>query len=113
MNAATDFDSRTMKPLYTLLYGVAGVSNALKVAETCGMPQEIVEKSSAYLGKQEYVLNDLIRDLESEKKAAEAERRQGGPLPRGDAAEAGGPQGEKGRLPERSGRALPEEGDGP
>lgn len=78
LNVATDFDTRTMKPLYTLLYGVAGVSNALKVAETCGMPREIVEKSSFYLGKQEYVLNDLIRDLESEKKAAEAERRKAG-----------------------------------
>jgi DNA mismatch repair protein MutS2 len=78
LNVATDFDTRTMKPLYTLLYGVAGVSNALKVAETCGMPREIVEKSSAYLGKQEYVLNDLIRDLETEKKAAEAERRKAG-----------------------------------
>ena len=78
LNVATDFDTRTMKPLYTLLYGVAGVSNALKVAETCGMPREIVEKSSSYLGKQEYVLNDLIRDLETEKKAAEAERKKAG-----------------------------------
>jgi DNA mismatch repair protein MutS2 len=78
LNVATDFDARTMKPLYTLLYGVAGVSNALKVAETCGMPREIVEKSSSYLGKQEYVLNDLMRDLESEKRAAEAERRKAG-----------------------------------
>ena len=78
LNVATDFDTGTMKPLYTLLYGVAGVSNALKVAETYGMPREIVEKSSTYLGKQEYVLNDLIRDLESEKKAAEAERKKAG-----------------------------------
>ncbi len=76
LNVATDFDPRTMKPLYTLLYGVAGVSNALKVAEACGMPREIVEKSAAYLGKQEYVLNDLIRGLESEKKAAEVDRRK-------------------------------------
>jgi len=57
---------------------VAGVSNALKVAETCGMPREIVEKSFAYLGKQEYVLNDLIRGLESEKKAAETDWRKAG-----------------------------------
>ena len=78
LNVATDFDTGTMRPLYTLLYGVAGVSNALKVAETYGMPREIVEKSSTYLGKQEYVLNDLIRDLESEKKAAEAERKKAG-----------------------------------
>ena len=54
MNVATDFDPRTMKPLYRLLYGMAGVSNALKVAEKRGLPAEIIEKSAAYLGKQEY-----------------------------------------------------------
>lgn len=76
LNVATDFDTATMKPLYTLLYGIAGVSNALKVAEKCGMPRQIVEKSFSYLGTQEYVLNDLISGLETEKKAAEEERRQ-------------------------------------
>lgn len=76
MNAATDFDGVTMKPLYRLLYGAAGVSNALKVAQMCGLPAEIVEKSSTYLGKQEYVLNDLIRGLETERKAAEEEKRK-------------------------------------
>ncbi|MGD0228942.1 MAG: Smr/MutS family protein [Syntrophorhabdales bacterium] len=75
MNVATDFDNRTMKPLYTLLYGLAGVSNAIKVAEASGMPRAIVEKSVSYLGKQEYVLNDLITGLETEKKAAAEERK--------------------------------------
>jgi DNA mismatch repair protein MutS2 len=75
-NVATDFDPQTMKPLYTLLYGIAGVSNALRVAEKAGMPAAIIEKSQSYLGKQEYVLNDLIRGLEIEKKQAEEERRQ-------------------------------------
>jgi len=76
LNVATDFDPQTMKPLYRLLYGMAGVSNALKVAEKSGLPREIVEKSYSYLGKQEYVLNDLIAGLEKEKKEAEEERRQ-------------------------------------
>jgi DNA mismatch repair protein MutS2 len=76
LNVATDFDSQTMKPLYTLLYGMAGVSNALKVAEKAGMPSAIIERSQSYLGKQEYVLNDLIHGLEREKKEAEEERRQ-------------------------------------
>ena len=66
LNTATDFDTDTMKPLYRLLYGVAGVSNAIHVAENCDMPREIVEKSYAYLGKQEYMLNDLVRGLEEE-----------------------------------------------
>lgn len=76
LNVATDFDSQTMKPLYTLLYGMAGVSNALRVAEKAGMPAAIIERSQSYLGKQEFVLNDLIRGLEVEKKEAEEERRQ-------------------------------------
>jgi DNA mismatch repair protein MutS2 len=65
-----------MKPLYTLLYGVAGVSNALKVAEKTGLPSAILERSYSYLGKQEYVLNDLIEGLEREKKEAEEEKRK-------------------------------------
>lgn len=73
-NVATDFDSRTMKPLYRLIYGIAGVSNALKVAEKNGMPAGIIEKSYGYLGKQEYVLNDLIRGLETERRDAEEEK---------------------------------------
>jgi DNA mismatch repair protein MutS2 len=76
LNVATDFDPKTMKPLYTLLYGVAGVSNALKVAEKTGLPSAILEKSYSYLGKQEYVLNDLIEGLEREKKEAEEEKRR-------------------------------------
>ena len=76
LNAATDFDSRTMKPLYRLVYGAAGVSNALKVAQMSGMPQEIIDKSANYLGKQEYVLNDLVRGLETETKAAQEEKRK-------------------------------------
>lgn len=76
LNVATDFDQKTMKPLYTLLYGMAGVSNALKVAEKAGMPAAIIERSESYLGKQEYVLNDLIHGLEVEKKEAEEERRK-------------------------------------
>ncbi len=76
LNVATDFDPKTMKPLYTLLYGMAGVSNALKVAEKTGLPAAIIEKSYSYLGKQEYVLNDLIKGLEAEKKEAEEEKRK-------------------------------------
>ena len=76
LNVATDFDPQTMRPLYTLLYGMAGVSNALRVAEKAGMPPAIIERSQSYLGKQEFVLNDLIHGLEIEKKEAEEERRQ-------------------------------------
>jgi DNA mismatch repair protein MutS2 len=74
LNAATDFDSATMRPLYRLLYGVAGVSNAIHVAENCDMPPEIISKSYEYLGRQEYMLNDLVRGLEEERGKLREER---------------------------------------
>jgi DNA mismatch repair protein MutS2 len=76
INVATDFDPKGMKPLYRLIYGMAGLSNALKVAENSGMPAAIIEKSYSYLGKQEFILNDLIKGLEKEKKEAEEEKRK-------------------------------------
>ena len=83
LNVATDFDTETMRPLYRLLYGMAGVSNALHVAEACEMPQEIMERSYEYLGKQEFMLNDLVKGLEVERKKLQDERAELGRL-RGD-----------------------------
>jgi DNA mismatch repair protein MutS2 len=80
LNVATDFDTETMRPLYRLLYGMAGVSNALHVAEACEMPQEIMERSYEYLGKQEFMLNDLVKGLEAERKKLQDERVQLGRL---------------------------------
>lgn len=76
VNVATDFDKKTMKPLYKLLYRVAGISNALKVAENCEMPAAIMRRSYEYLGEQEAMLNDLVKGLEAEKKVAAEERRK-------------------------------------
>lgn len=76
VNVATDFDKKTMKPLYKLLYHVAGISNALKVAENCEMPAAIMKRSYEYLGTQEAILNDLVKGLEAEKKVAAEERKK-------------------------------------
>jgi len=76
VNVATSFDSETIKPLYTLIYGTAGYSNAINVAKNINLPPDIIEKSYAYLGKQEFMLNDLISSLEQEKRMAEKEREE-------------------------------------
>jgi DNA mismatch repair protein MutS2 len=76
VNVAADFDKKTMKPLYKLVYRVAGISNALKVAESCNMPDAIIRRSYEYLGKQEAMLNDLVKGLEVEKRVAAEERRK-------------------------------------
>ncbi len=76
VNVATSFDSGTAKPLYKLIYGTTGYSNAISVAKNIDLPKEIIEKSYEYLGKQEFMLNDLITSLEQEKKKAERENEE-------------------------------------
>jgi len=76
INVATSFDTEKMKPLYKLTYGTAGYSNAINVAKNIDVPSSIIEKSYAYLGKQEFMLNDLITSLEQEKEMTEKERKE-------------------------------------
>lgn len=71
INVATAFDGDTMKPMYRLLYGTAGYSNAIQVARNIRVPEEIIDRSYEYLGKQEYMLNDLISALELGKSKVE------------------------------------------
>jgi DNA mismatch repair protein MutS2 len=71
INVATAFDTETMRPMYRLLYGTAGYSNAINVAKNIHVPPEIIERSYEYLGKQEYMLNDLISALELGKSKVE------------------------------------------
>ena len=73
INIATAFDPDTMRPMYKLLYGTAGYSNAINVAKSIGVPKEIIDHSYGYLGKQEYMLNDLIGALELGKSKVEGE----------------------------------------
>jgi len=71
INVATAFDTDTMRPMYKLLYGTAGYSNAINVAKNIRVPNEIIDRSYEYLGKQEYMLNDLISALELGKNRVE------------------------------------------
>lgn len=51
-NVAVLFDEQTQKPLYRLAYGVAGPSNALKIARELGLPEEIISEAESYLGQE-------------------------------------------------------------
>ncbi|MHB8111526.1 MAG: endonuclease MutS2 [Syntrophorhabdaceae bacterium] len=76
INIATSFDSQTMRPLYQLIYGTAGYSNAINVAKNIEVPQAIIDKSYTYFSEQEFLLNDLITSLEKEKAKAAKERKE-------------------------------------
>lgn len=79
-NAAMEFDAKSLRPTYRLLMGAPGASHALKIAERCGMPVEVVGAAKAMLGDAALEVSRMMEQLESAQKQArvaqgEADRR--------------------------------------
>jgi DNA mismatch repair protein MutS2 len=79
-NASVAFDSATRRPLYTLLIGTPGESNALAIAQELGLPGELIARARQRLERREADLADLMSDVRDAREAAErlrssAERR--------------------------------------
>jgi DNA mismatch repair protein MutS2 len=83
-NASVEFDTRTLAPTYRLLVGVPGRSNALAIAGRLGMPPEIVELSRGLLSPETVQTEELLAEVQRERRAAEAAKRDA----RREAAEA-------------------------
>ncbi|MBI5585892.1 MAG: endonuclease MutS2 [Deltaproteobacteria bacterium] len=63
VNAAMEFDPRTLKPLYRLKTGQPGLSHALEVAGQYGLDPEVVAQARELLGGQKVELDRSILDL--------------------------------------------------
>lgn len=79
-NAAMEFDAKSLRPTYRLLMGAPGASHALKIAERCGMPSEVVDAARSMLGDAAMEVSRMMEHLESAQKQArvaqsEADRR--------------------------------------
>lgn len=65
INASVEFNLKTLKPTYKLLIGVPGMSNALKISETLGLPHNIIDNASKYAysksDETNIALNKLIK----------------------------------------------------
>lgn len=82
-NAAVAFDPETGRPLYRLLYGQSGSSNALEVAEGLGLPPALIARARRYAAGGADAGAGWLRDLEAardrarqEAEAAQALRRE-------------------------------------
>ncbi len=67
VNASVEFDEKTLRPLYRLRYGVPGLSLGLSIAQSLGMPSELIEKARAHLREKEAVFIESVRSLEEER----------------------------------------------
>jgi DNA mismatch repair protein MutS2 len=71
MNAAMEFDQKSLTPLYRLTMGEPGQSHALDIARRCGMPERIIEAATLFAGKMETEFHALLADLKRSRQESE------------------------------------------
>jgi DNA mismatch repair protein MutS2 len=76
VNASVEFDIETLSPTYKLNIGLPGRSNALAIAERLGLDQRITRGARRFLGSAGVRMENLLEDLQTERKSAADERYQ-------------------------------------
>lgn len=64
-NVSVAFDPATRKPSYSLVYGVPGFSNAIAIARSMGIPDEILQSADSSLSGEDQQAAELMRGLET------------------------------------------------
>ncbi|PFF58842.1 endonuclease MutS2 [Bacillus cereus] len=59
MNAAMQFNSETLEPLYKLVIGKSGESNALWIANKMSVNEHVLKRAKEYMGNKEYALEKV------------------------------------------------------
>jgi len=73
VNAAMEFDDRTLESTYRLLVGLPGKSSGLSVAERLGLPRSIIDRARSLVAPEEREVAALVETLHRER--AEMERK--------------------------------------
>jgi DNA mismatch repair protein MutS2 len=76
MNAAMEFDERTLRPTYRLLAGIPGRSQAFAIAESYGLDPAVISRARAQRTIGEERFDQLMEQLERERAEAVRERRE-------------------------------------
>lgn len=71
MNASMDFDENTFAPLYRLNIGIAGSSNAIKIAAGLGLKNELISSAKELLSENKVSFEKVIEEAQKSRKAAE------------------------------------------
>lgn len=66
-NGAMLFDSEKMKPLYVLQIGKPGSSFAFEIAETTGLPKDVLDKAKQKAGVKQLSFDRQLQDLDVQK----------------------------------------------
>jgi DNA mismatch repair protein MutS2 len=74
-NASVEFNDVTLSPTYRLLWGIPGRSNALVIAERLGLRTEIIRQAQDAIHHQNADLNEVIADLETQRRNQESKNK--------------------------------------
>lgn len=72
-NASMEFDSDTLKPLYSIKIGFPGASNALAISRRLGMNADVLKTAEGYLSEGARSFENVVRRAEESR--IEAERK--------------------------------------
>ncbi|MGX7013059.1 endonuclease MutS2 [Vagococcus silagei] len=73
INASMEFDIDTLSPTYRLLMGIPGRSNAFDISQRLGLSSPIITRAKQIIDGESQDLNDMILDLENQRKMTETE----------------------------------------
>lgn len=73
-NASMEFDLGTLSPTYKLIMGMPGKSNAFEISRKLGLEENIINKARNLLEGGDLEFEQVLSAIESDRKAAEAER---------------------------------------
>ncbi len=72
-NVAVEFDEETLQPTFRLQYGIPGASHAFTIARRLGLPKNMMQRASDYLGHGEREGTAVIERLQALRIALEDE----------------------------------------
>ncbi len=73
-NASVEFDPETMAPTYRVRIGAPGASSATTVAARMGVPQEVLDRASSLLDREDRRLDRMLSELAANRALLESEQ---------------------------------------